>query len=207
MSLPNPLPIVESFTGANFSSLYGGAPPEERVPPSGQLDVATPDERENRIKERKSGSVEPPADPDDTLVVSDYPEGTRSDQPQEAQAEGRQLTRETGGSSVKPKPAPQPDADGWMGTDAPETDVLPGGGVPKMLRGAVGAVGQQTASVAGAAVGGVADVVGNPLTDVAEGIGGLGTSVTEGLVKQMNTMLIILGLAYVAGQAVGGSKG
>jgi hypothetical protein len=88
-----------------------------------------------------------------------------------------------------------------------ETDVLPGGGVPKMLRGAVGAVGQQTASVAGAAAGGVADVVGNPLTDVAEGIGGLGTSVTEGLVKQMNTMLIILGLAYVAGQAVGGSKG
>jgi hypothetical protein len=86
-----------------------------------------------------------------------------------------------------------------------ETDVLPGGGVPKMLRGAVGAVGQQTVGVAGAAAGGVADVVGNPLTDVAEGsIGGLvGSSVTEGLAKQMNTMLIILGLAYVAGRQAG----
>jgi hypothetical protein len=51
---------------------------------------------------------------------------------------------------------------------------------------------------------GLKDAVGNPLADVAEGVSSSMAAVSEGVEKQMNTMLIILGLAYVAGAAVRG---
>ena len=202
---------MSSAVGAAFNNLYKQYDDDDdgpvREPPSAQLDVAQPEQKENRIQQQQTASADPPlaADDEDNLVVSEYEEGTRSDQPQQAQADGRKLNRETGGTAVAPRKLYDENGElFWVGGDGPETDALPGGGVQKMVRSAVTGTTTAAAEVVKPVVGGVADAVGNPLTDVAEGVGAGLSGVSEGLAKQMNTMLIILGLAYVAGAAVKG---
>ena len=193
-----------------------------REPPSGQLEVARPEQQENRLQQQQVESADPPlaADDEDNLVVSEYEEGTRSDEPQQAQAQGRQLSQQMGGCAVGPKKLY--DENGalyWVGPDGPESDALPGGGTQKMLTSVAsgaGTVAAEAGTAAVSAVGsmaveglkpvaaGLKDAVGNPLADVAEGVSSSMAAVSEGVVKQMNTMLIILGLAYVAGAAVRG---
>ena len=211
---PNPIQAATAF-----NKLYSEEPALDapvRVPPSNQLDVARPEQAANILEQKQSESADPllAADDEDSLTVTTlleptYAEGTRDDEEQLAQREGAAAQRRTGGD--RPDPKFQYDENGeafWEGPDGPESDALPGGGVPKMARAAVSQVAQAAVEPLAAAAGGakdaVGDAVGNPLTDVAQGIGALGTGMAEGLVKQMNTMLIILGLAYVAGQAVGG---
>ena len=205
---------MSSAVGAAFNNLYKQYNDDDddddgpvREPPSAQFDVAQPEQQENRIQQQQTASADPPlaADDEDNLVVSEYEEGTRSDQPQQAQADGRKLNRETGGNAVAPRKLYDENGElFWVGEDGPETDALPGGGVQNIVRSAVSGTATAAVEVVKPVLGGVADAVGNPLTDVAEGVGSSLAGMSEGVVKQVNTMLIILGLAYVAGAAVRG---
>ena len=208
---------IMSFPTIPFNSLYAEDLPQDapvRVPPSEQLDVAQPEQPVNSLEQKQTESADPPlaADDEDNLVVSEYVEGTRSDERQLAQKQGAAAQRETGGDRPEPKRLYDENGLLWVGPDGPEGDALPLGDMRLAANAAARATVSGLAQVATdplTIVGGglkdaVGDSIGNPLTDVAQGIGALGTQMTEGLVKQMNTMLIILGLAYVAGQAVSG---
>ena len=75
--------------------------PIPREQPSGQIDVAKP---EQLPAPKASESAEASMDPDDVLTVTEIPaEETRSDEKQLAQIEGEQANRETGGDRVDPK--------------------------------------------------------------------------------------------------------
>ena len=205
MSLPSGLDVASSA----FNMLYQEEPDDTfptREPPSEQLSVAQPEGRANSIEQHQTASADPPLAPDtdDILTVTDL-EQTRSDERTEQQVAGQRRSRETGGGAVGPKKLY--DENGalyWSGPDGPESDALPGGGTQKVLTSLASGTATAAVEAVKPVAAGLKDAVGNPLADVAEGVSSSMAGVSEGLVKQMNTMFIILGLAYVAGAAVKG---
>ena len=207
-------------TNIAFNSLFKDADEyaaEVRTQPSGSLETAKPEPMPNP---KQSESAESAMDPDDFKGETNIPANeTRSDEKQQAQKEGER--QRTGGGGVKPKkqlpPVTEVDEEGrplWVGPQTEEDLLWIPVNVSQARRAITGTAGQALKDT-GAAIGEAGAATLGPalnaakeeVMDVAEGVGstvGAGLSgISSGVVQQMNTMLIILGLAYVAGQAIG----
>ena len=185
--------------------------PIPRELPSGQIDVAKP---EQLPAPKASESAEASMDPDDVLTVTEIPaEETRSDQKQLAQTQGEQTNRETGGDRVDPKYAERErkrhEIDDSVEVDAHGPVFVGPASERQFVQYGPSKVGGQLLRAAGSEVVSSAnEMMGPSLQASKQEIMDVLPSnpfdgISTGLIQQMNTMLIILGLAYVAGQAVG----
>ena len=172
-----------------FNSLYGtdGSTSNGvlREPPNGQIGVSAPILGQRGDATKPSQSAESSMDPDDVLTVTDVPAvETRSDEKQLAQREGEAVARQNGGGSVVAKPDDWGNGQEPLGVAATAHNVNAHSDVP----------GRQTGS----------EELGPETVDQKQQMNDLPIAANSATFQQMNSMLIILGLAYVAGQVVSG---
>jgi len=186
----------------------GDADPALRTQPSGQLNISAP---EQLPQQEDSKSAETAMKPADFKAETSIPaQQTRSDEKQQAQKEGeREATVNVKGKRM---PVTEVDEHGrplWVGGQNDGEELIPIYMTAGQLqRGIGGAVGKTIAKVGADAAETTAEVLGPPLNAAKQELADVLPDnplkgITAGAVQQVNTMLIILALAYVAGQAVG----
>ena len=173
------------------------------------LNISAPEELP---KQEDSKSAETAMKPEDFKAETSIPaEETRSDEKQQAQKEGE---REAA-VNVKGKRMPVTEVDEhgrplWVGDETDGEELIRW--IPmtegQLRRGIGSAVGKTAAKVGTDVAETTAEVLGPPLNAAKQELADVMPEnpfkgITEGAVQQVNTMLIILALAYVAGQAVG----